>query len=235
MGMTVNLTGASATTAGGAPTDLHRSGWAAIAAAAVFLIQPLSAAFLPFDLETIHDPMDLTRYWWAGTLQALEFVVMGTAVLVMVSALRRVWPASTLRDVTGAAGLVAGTGLLLEAALSAATYSAWLMEDTARFSDDPSVRGAVLFSTYVSGYAFLGATCVASAVWLVGVVAFGRRLRYLGTVMSVFAGIVAAALIVGVVTGFTIPTVILHVPLWLALGVRLLRARALPAAPAGVS
>jgi hypothetical protein len=225
MGMDIRITRDAAET--DRSVSLRRAGWAAVVAATAFLIQPLSVAFLPFDLEEIHDPVDLSVYWWAGSLQAAEFLVMGVAVLAMVTQLRRSWPTSALGDVTVVAGVITGAALLLESALSAATYSRWLMMDAAQFSDDPSVRGAVLFSTYVVGYAFLGAASLATAVWLAGVVILGRRQGYLGLPMTVLLTALAALLVVGTVTGFAIPTTMLHLVVWAALGIRLLRHSAL--------
>lgn len=126
--MTINLSNTTTTVRSAL---LARSGWVALVAGVVFLVQPLSVALLPVNLEEIHDPVELTEYWWAGTVQSVEFFIIGIAVLVMVTALRQVWPVSTLREVAGAAGIVAAAGLLLEAALSAASYSSWLMRDTA--------------------------------------------------------------------------------------------------------
>ncbi|HSJ21940.1 MAG TPA: hypothetical protein VK964_15320 [Nocardioidaceae bacterium] len=208
--------------------SLRPAGWAGVVAASAFLVQPLSVAFLPFDLQEIHDPVELTSYWWAGSLQAAQFLLIALAVLVMVTQLRRTWPRSALGDVAVVAGAVTAAAFLLEAALSAATYSRWLMMETVSFSDDPTVRGAVLFSTYVVGYSFLGAASLATAVWLVGVVFLGRRRAYVGLAMSVILLALAMLLVVGTVTGFAIPTAILHVVAWAVLGVRLLRISSLP-------
>jgi hypothetical protein len=210
--------------------DSHRcglrvAGWAAIVAALAFLVQPLSVGFLPFDLEEMRDPVELSRYWWAGTLQAAEFAVIAVSVLVLVAALRPVWVESAWGRATWVLGLASGMGFLLQAALSAATYSWWLMQDASSFTPDPEARSAVLFGTFVAGYTFLGLANLASAGWLMGLAASGRRSGLIGAAFAAFAVFVAAILTVGTLTGFTIPAVVIHLPLWLALGVKLLRSR----------
>ncbi len=85
MGMVVRVSAG-----GGQSTELvwfRWAGWAAVVAAAAFLIQPVSVGFLPFDLEEMRDPVALSAYWWAGTLQAVEFAVIASAVFVLVVAL----------------------------------------------------------------------------------------------------------------------------------------------------
>jgi hypothetical protein len=209
------------------------AGWAALVAAVAFLVQPLSVGFLPFDLEEMRDPVALSTYWWAGALQAAEFAVMASAVLTLVVALREVVPQTPWQQVTSALGLVSGVGFMLQAALSAATYSWWLMQDASSFTPDPEIRSAILFGTFVAGYTFLGAANMATAGWLVGLVLAMRRAGLIGSVFTVFAVLVAFALVAGTLTGFTIPTVLLHLPLWVLLGIKLLRTYRAPSAAVG--
>jgi hypothetical protein len=201
------------------------AGWAAIVAALAFLVQPLSVGFLPFDLEEMRDPVELSRYWWAGTLQAAEFTVIAVSILVCVAALQPVWVESAWGRATWILGLASGLAFLLQAALSAATYSWWLMQDAASFTPDSEARSAILFGTFVVGYTFLGLANLASAGWIMGLAASGRRSGLIGAAFAGFMLVAAAILTVGTLTGFTIPTVVIHLPLWLALGVKLLRAR----------
>ncbi len=217
------------------PGPSRRAGWAAIAAGLAFLVQPVSVGFLPFDLEEVHDPVELSRYWWAGTLQAIEFTVIAVAVLVLVVSLRSVeqQQRSDWGQVTWVLGMASAAGFLLQAALSAASYSWWLMQDASAFTADPEVRSTILFGTFVAGYTFLGMANLASAGWIIGLVAAGRRTGLDGAVFAGFAVLVATALAVGTLTGFTIPTVIAHLPFWLVLGVKLLRARPATAATGG--
>jgi hypothetical protein len=202
------------------------AGWAAIVAAIAFLVQPLSVGFLPFDLQEMRDPVELSDYWWAGSLQSAEFAVMAGAVFVLVAAARGIAPQSQWQQVTWGLGVVSGVGFLLQSALSAATYSWWLMQDASSFTPDTEVRSAILFGTFVVGYAFLGTANLATAGWLFGLIFTMRRAGLVGTVFTVFAGLVATVLVIGTVAGFTIPTVLLHLPLWLVLGVKLIRASA---------
>ena len=206
----------------------RRAGWAAVAAAVAFLVQPLSVGFLPFNLEEVRDPVELSRYWWAGTLQAVEFTVVALAVLVLVSALRPLWHDGPGGGVTYLLGCISGGAFLLQASLSAATYSWWLMQDASEFSPDPQVRSAILFGTFVAGYAFLGLANLASAGWIIGLVISGRHRGWLGVPFSVFALAVAALLAVGTLLGFAIPTVIVHLLFWIMLGVKLLRSAPAP-------
>lgn len=210
----------------------HRlAGWSALVAAMAFLVQPLSVGFLPFDLEDMRDPVALSEYWWAGTLQAVEFAVMAGGVFVLVAALHEA--GSPWLRVTATLGFVSGVGFLLQSALSAATYSWWLMQDASSFMPDSEVRSAVLFGTFVAGYTFLGAANLATAGWLVGLVAAMRGAGLAGLGFTAFAMVVAGVLIVGTVAGFTIPTVLLHLPLWLVLGVKLLHSSRADEPPVG--
>lgn len=199
------------------------AGWASVVAALAFLVQPVSVAFLPFDLESMRDPVELSRYWWAGALQSLEFAVMAGAVLLLVTAVQHAappaWPGAM--PVLGAVTVV---GFVLQSALSAATYSWWLMQDATSVSPDPEARSAILFGTFVVGYAFLGAANLGTAGWLVTLVLTLRRAGMAGRLLTLFSVGVAVLLVLGTVTGFTIPTVLLHLPLWVVLAVTFLRA-----------
>ena len=199
------------------------AGWAAMAAATAFLVQPLSVGLMPFELEDMRDPVALSAYWWAGTIQAVQFAVMAGAVFALVVALPGFGSPSPWDRVIVALGAVSGVGFLLQSSLSAATYSWWLMQDASSFTPDPEVRSAILFGTFVAGYTFLGAANLATAGWLLGLVLAMRRSGLAGTGFTVFSVVVATVLVAGTVTGFTIPTVLLHLPLWVALGVKLLR------------
>lgn len=204
----------------------HRmAGWAAIVASGAFLVQPLSVALLPFDLEAVHDPVELSRYWWAGTLQALEFTVIGAAVLTLVVAVRELGARSVAGQVSCLLGCVSGAAFLLQATLSAATYSSWLMRDASTFVPDAGIRSAILFSTFVAGYAVLGLANLSTAGWLLGFVRWGRPAGLVGAVLTTVLLLVAVLLVLGTVSGVTIPTVLLHVPMWWAVGIALLRAR----------
>jgi hypothetical protein len=97
------------------------------------------------------------------------------------------------------------------------------MQDASSFTPDPEIRTAILFGTFVAGYTFLGAANLGTAGWLVGLVLGMRRAGLAGTSLMVFAGLVATLLVAGTLTGFTIPTVLLHLPVWVVLAVKLLR------------
>jgi hypothetical protein len=128
---------------------------------------------------------------------------------------------------------VSGVGFLLQSSLSAATYSWWLMQDASSFTPDPQIRTAILFGTFVAGYTFLGVANLGTAGWLLGLVLGMRRAGLAGMVLMVFAVLVATMLVAGTLSGFTIPTVLLHVPVWVVLGVKLLRAGRAVTATAG--
>jgi hypothetical protein len=158
----------------------------------------------------------------------VEFLAVGVGVLVLVTALARTWPSSTVADVARIAGVTCGVAFLALAATYLVSHSWWAMPDTATYSSDPEIRGAIGAALAYVGLAFVALACLGTVVWAVGVVVLSRRQGQLGRASALTVGVAAALIGIGTLAQMAIPFAVLHIVLWLTVGIRLVRTPILP-------
>jgi hypothetical protein len=178
--------------------------------------------------EDMRDPLRVDSWWWVGVVAGVEFLAVGVGVLVLVTALARTWPSSAVADVARIAGVTCGVAFLALAATYLVSHSWWAMPDTADYSSEAEVRGAIGAALAYVGLIFVALACLGTAVWAVGVVVLSRRLGHLGRVSALTVGVIAAIIGLGTLAQMAIPFAVLHIVLWLTLGVRLVRTPILP-------
>jgi hypothetical protein len=176
----------------------------------------------------MRDPLRVDSWWWVGVVAGVEFLAVGVGVLILVTSLARTWPNSGLADMSKSAGLVCGAAFLGLAATYLVSHSWWSMPDTATYSGAAEIRGAIGAALAYVGLIFVALACLGTVVWAVGVVVLSRRLGDLGRASSLTVGVVAALIGIGALAQMAIPFAVLHIVIWLTVGIRLVRTPILP-------
>jgi hypothetical protein len=210
--------------------ELRRAGRGALLAGLAFLVQPLSVGLLSGGgyVEDMRDPLQVDSWWWVGIITGAQFLAVGIGVLILTTSLRQTWPRSGLADVAGAAGLLTAYAFLGLAATYLVSHSWWAMPDVALYTDDAEVRGAVAAALAYLGLVFVALACLGTVVWTAGVVRHTGRVGDVGRGTTITVGIAGALIGLGVLAQMAIPFAVLHVVLWLTLGVRLSRTSVVP-------
>jgi hypothetical protein len=176
----------------------------------------------------MRDPLRVDSWWWVGVVAGVEFLAVGVGVLIMVTSLARTWPSSGFADLSKSAGVICGASFVALAATYLVSHSWWAMPDTAMYSSEAEIRGAIGAALAYVGLIFVALACLSTAVWAVGVVVLSRRLGHLGRASAVTVGVAATLIGMGTLAQMAIPFAVLHVVLWLTLGIRLVRTPILP-------
>jgi hypothetical protein len=210
-------------------------GWAALLAGFSYLVRPVVVALVPAlfgTSEMVTDPALLHGVVWLAAIESGAFlgVAIGMGLLVIGIGEKLDSTPSVMGRAHLFVGVVAALGWLLLASAAAARYSSVI--DTA---SDFGAEGRSVFFQAQAMDAMVGifVASFASGIWWVGTAVRSPRAGILSRPLAAFAGVVGAVAVVPSLFG--IPWgLLLHIPLFIVLGIVFLR-RADQLAPRSLS
>jgi len=214
---TIRLAGRTSTSA------FRIAGGAAFAAAAGYLLIPVFRAVVGAvtgaELSTFPKPSGIAANTWVGVSGAVIFVGMGLATLILTQA-----AASTQSDGIGTrlgagAGIAAAIGFTLAGASAAAMYS-WIAGNLTKTGADAGAQVAALWAVNITA----GAPLTLAAISICGWAWWLLRSQIIGTALGVTVALLATVIVVGILVFAFLPVQFLYVPLFVVLGIGLMRA-----------
>jgi hypothetical protein len=214
-----------------APTasiDVRRAGWGAILAATALILTPLIVFVGPLlgvhfrDGAAAYDPV--TNASWTGGLFGLLELSQAIGIAFLVVGVRRALPSGWARDVGALAGTLWVAGLTLQASAFMVQFTQAQAENWRSISDEVSIRATIGAAVTVIEWAFFGVAVFAALAWTIAFFVAGRPAGIIGRGAGIPAIVIASIASALAAVGIIPPAAtLLQIPLWLILGIVLVR------------